>query len=116
MGTPPRLTAANADKGDDDKPSAKVGQSRTSGRLSADSIGWYLSTIGRVPLLTAAEEIELAHHVQGMKVLQALPPDTLTRRQHHQIRMGTRARTRMMAATCVWWSAWPRNIRTRVSI
>jgi len=74
MGTPPRLTAANADKGDDDKPSAKVGQSRTSGRLSADSIGWYLSTIGRVPLLTAAEEIELAHHVQGMKVLQALPP------------------------------------------
>jgi RNA polymerase primary sigma factor len=34
---------------------------------SADSIGWYLSNIGRVPLLTAAEEIELAHHVQAMQ-------------------------------------------------
>ena len=71
---------------------------RQGGRLSADSIGWYLSSIGRVPLLTAAEEIELAHHVQAMKRLQALPPEQLTPRQKHQIRMGTRARGRMMAA------------------
>ena len=71
---------------------------RQGGRLSADSIGWYLSNIGRVPLLTAAEEIELAHHVQAMKRLQELPADQLTPRQKHQIRMGTRARDRMMAA------------------
>ena len=71
---------------------------RQGGRLSADSIGWYLSNIGRVPLLTAAEEIELAHHVQTMKRLQELPADQLTPRQKHQIRMGTRARDRMMAA------------------
>ena len=71
---------------------------RQGGRLSADSIGWYLSNIGRVPLLTAAEEIELAHHVQAMKRLQQLPADQLTPRQKHQIRMGTRARDRMMAA------------------
>ena len=49
------------------------GASRQGGRLSADSIGWYLSNIGRVPLLTPAEEIELAHHVQGMKLLLQLP-------------------------------------------
>jgi RNA polymerase primary sigma factor len=71
---------------------------RQGGRLSADSIGWYLSNIGRVPLLTAAEEIELAHHVQTMKRLQELPQEQLTPRQKHQIRMGTRARDRMMAA------------------
>ena len=63
-----------------------------------DSIGWYLSTIGRVPLLTPAEEIELAHHVQAMKRLRELPVDQITPRQRHQIRMGTRARDRMMAA------------------
>ena len=74
------------------------GASRQGGRLSADSIGWYLSNIGRVPLLTPAEEIELAHHVQGMKLLLQLPSEQLTPRQKHQIRMGTRARDRMMAA------------------
>ena len=71
---------------------------RQGGRLSADSIGWYLSNIGRVPLLTPAEEIELAHHVQQMKQLLNLPKDQLSARQKHQIRMGTRARDRMMAA------------------
>ncbi|MEY4840226.1 MAG: hypothetical protein RLZZ374_1134 [Cyanobacteriota bacterium] len=77
---------------------AKAAASRQGGRLGADSVGWYLSTIGRVPLLTPAEEIELAHHVQAMKRLRDLPADQITPRQRHQIRMGTRARDRMMAA------------------
>ncbi len=80
------------------KSTARSAASRQGGRLSADSIGWYLSNIGRVPLLTPAEEIELAHHVQAMKRLQELPAGELTARQKHQIRMGTRARDRMMAA------------------
>ncbi len=71
---------------------------RPPGRLGTDSIGFYLSSIGRVPLLTPAEEIELAHHVQKMKALIDVPKEDLTQRHRHQIKMGKRARDRMMAA------------------
>ena len=71
---------------------------RSGGRLGTDAIGFYLSSIGRVPLLTPAEEIELAHHVQTMKKLLLLPVEEQAPRQRHQIRMGKRARDRMMAA------------------
>ena len=74
------------------------GHNKSSGRLATDAIGFYLSSIGRVPLLTAAEEIELAHHVQAMKKLLEITEEKRTTRQKHQIRMGKRARDRMMAA------------------
>ena len=71
---------------------------RSGGRLATDSIGHYLSSICRVPLLTAAEEIELAHHVQAMKELLDIQEEDRTPKQRHRIRMGKRARDRMMAA------------------
>ncbi len=71
---------------------------RQSGRLSSDSIGYYLSSIGRVPLLTPSEEIELAHHVQNMKKILATPEKERTARNRRQVMMGKRARDRMMAA------------------
>ncbi len=80
------------------KDNVPIPRGRPSGRLTTDSIGFYLSSIGRVPLLTPAEEIELAHHVQNMKHLLDLPKEGLSARQRHQIRMGKRARDRMMAA------------------
>ena len=71
---------------------------KKSGRIASDSIGHYLSSIGRVPLLTPAEEIELAHHVQNMKKLLQTPETDRTRRHLYQIKIGKRARDRMMAA------------------
>ena len=71
---------------------------KQSNRLATDAIGFYLTSIGRVPLLTPAEEIELAHHVQQMKDLLKLPQEERTTRQKHKIKMGKRARDRMMAA------------------
>jgi RNA polymerase primary sigma factor len=87
--------------GSDGRPSGQATPrpaGRTGGRLSSDSIGWYLTMIGRVPLLTPAEEIELAHQVQQMKQLITIPADDRSPRERQQIRMGCRARDRMMAA------------------
>jgi len=76
---------------------AKQSQKK-SGRLASDSFGYYLSSIGRVPLLTPAEEIELAHHVQNMKKLLQIPETDRTQQNLNQIKNGKRARDRMMAA------------------
>ncbi len=72
-------------------------------RRNNDPISWYLSTIGRIPLLTPAEEIELGNQVQAM---MHLTEDCLlnneqkefTSRERRLIRIGRRAKERMMKA------------------
>ena len=76
---------------------AKQNQKK-SARLASDSIGYYLSSIGRVPLLTAAEEIELAHHVQNMKKMLEIPEIERSSKHLRLIKIGKRARDRMMSA------------------
>ncbi len=72
-------------------------------RRSSDPISWYLSTIGRIPLLTPAEEIELGNQVQAMmhlteECLINNEQKEFTSRERRVIRIGRRAKERMMKA------------------
>ncbi len=70
----------------------------SSRRRSSDPISWYLATIGREPLLTAAEEIELGNQVQMMMQLQAEDRESYTEKERKLIRIGKRSKQRMMKA------------------
>ncbi|AII44016.1 MAG: RpoD/SigA family RNA polymerase sigma factor [Cyanobacteriota bacterium] len=75
----------------------------TQRRRSSDPVSWYLATIGRIPLLTPAEEIELGNQVQTMMQLtedgsRDFDESQLTTQQRRSIRIGRRAKERMMKA------------------
>jgi RNA polymerase primary sigma factor len=64
-----------------------------------DPVSWYLSSIGRVPLLTPAEEIELGNQVQTMmNLVEQGEEATYTAREKKLIRVGRRSKERMMKA------------------
>ena len=72
-------------------------------RRSGDPVSWYLATIGRIPLLTPAEEIELGNQVQAMMTLtedgsKTFEDHELTGKQRRMLRIGRRAKERMMKA------------------
>lgn len=67
-------------------------------RRSSDPISWYLATIGREPLLTAAEEIELGNQVQTMMALVEEAKESYSERERKLIRIGKRSKERMMKA------------------
>jgi len=75
----------------------------TQRRRSSDPVSWYLATIGRIPLLTPAEEIELGNQVQAMMALtedgsREFEGGELTTAQRRLLRIGRRAKERMMKA------------------
>ena len=75
----------------------------TQRRRSSDPVSWYLATIGRIPLLTPAEEIELGNQVQAMMSLtedgsREFKDGELTTAQRRLLRIGRRAKERMMKA------------------
>ena len=75
----------------------------TQRRRSSDPVSWYLATIGRIPLLTPAEEIELGNQVQAMMSLtedgsREFQDNELTTKQRRLLRIGRRAKERMMKA------------------
>ena len=72
-------------------------------RRSSDPVSWYLSTIGRIPLLTPAEEIELGNQVQAMMQFtedgsREIDEASLTTKDRRMLRIGRRAKERMMKA------------------
>ena len=78
-------------------------QSEQPKRRGNDPISWYLQNIGRVPLLTPAEEIELGNQVQKMMILTEDGQLTeknkeFTSQQKRTIKIGRRAKERMMNA------------------
>jgi RNA polymerase primary sigma factor len=83
--------------------SLAAGLAETQKRRSSDPISWYLATIGRIPLLTPAEEIELGNQVQAMMRLTEdgiVPADSESHsaQDRRMIRVGKRAKERMMKA------------------
>jgi RNA polymerase primary sigma factor len=83
--------------------SLAAGLAETQKRRSSDPISWYLATIGRIPLLTPAEEIELGNQVQAMMRLTedgTVPADSESHsaQDRRMIRVGKRAKERMMKA------------------
>ena len=72
-------------------------------RRGNDPISWYLQNIGRVPLLTPAEEIELGNQVQKMMILTEDGQinekiKEFSSQQKRIIKIGRRAKERMMKA------------------
>ena len=68
------------------------------GRVASDSIGYYLSSIGRVPLLSSWEELELFQYILNMRKIKLLPKSERSSKQRNAIKIGKRARDRIMAA------------------
>ena len=72
--------------------------SESSRRRSSDPITWYRATIGREPLLTPAEEIELGNQVQTMMRLTEEGERELSDQEKKLLRVGKRSKQRMMKA------------------
>jgi RNA polymerase primary sigma factor len=69
-----------------------------SSRRGSDSMTWYLTSIGREPLLTPAEEIELGNQVQAMMQLVEEQRSEYSPHERKIIKVGRRSKERMMRA------------------
>ena len=87
-------------------------------KRSNDPISWYLQNIGRVPLLTPAEEIELGNQVQIMMTLTEDGQlneniNEFTIQQKRTIKIGRRAKERMMKANLRLVVSVAKNIKVK---
>ena len=87
-------------------------------RRSNDPISWYLQNIGRVPLLTPAEEIELGNQVKRMMILTEDGQlneniNDFSTQQKRTIKVGRRAKERMMKANLRLVVSVAKNIKVK---
>jgi RNA polymerase primary sigma factor len=75
----------------------EIKEKKSKSGTSQDSVTWFLTSICREPLLTAAEEIELGNHVQRM-ILLLETNQTATTEDAKKIRLGKKSKERMMKA------------------
>ena len=76
--------------------SAILNHSRSLRSASNEGLSWYLAQIGRIPLLTASEEIALGHQVQRMLNLEDEAADVSPSSRRQLVRLGERAKRRMV--------------------
>jgi RNA polymerase primary sigma factor len=67
-------------------------------RVTVDSITWYLRSIGREPLLSPSEEIQLGTHVQRMMRLIENGQTTETLEEIRVMKVGRKSKERMIKA------------------
>ena len=104
---------------DDEEESEALRQARKDAELtaSADSVRAYLKQIGKVALLNAEEEVDLAKRIEaglyGAERLrqveeegQKLSPQ-MRRDLNWIVRDGERAKNHLLEATCASWCPWP---------
>jgi len=77
---------------------SSVSSSDGPGRRGGDAMTWYLTTIGREPLLTPSEEIELGNQVQKMMLLSEQNRNDYSEHERKIIKIGRRSKERMMKA------------------
>jgi len=94
---------------DDDLPAAQVAVAGA----TADPVKDYLKQIGKVPLLNAEQEVELAKRIEAglfaeEKLAERQNLSTDARIDLEWIAEdGTRAKNHLLEATCGWWCRWP---------
>ena len=103
----------------DDEESEALKQARKDAELtaSADSVRAYLKQIGKVPLLNAEQEVELAKRIEAglyaaERLRRATRPERRSPRSCGATCAGSSAtasgpRTTCSRRTCGWWSRWP---------
>jgi RNA polymerase primary sigma factor len=65
--------------------------------MSQSSLGEYLTVIGRVKLLSAAEEITLGRRIKQMiEICETVPEEDWTKEQRRTVRVGKNAKSRMV--------------------
>ena len=85
----------------------------TDGIDGKDAVGLYLDAIAKTPLLSAEEEVQLAHAIEaGLFAREILDGNETTstdatRDELEQlVELGNQA-MQPLRRTCAWWSPWP---------